>query len=328
MADKIRWGIMSTGRIAGVFADGLRNLPDAELVAVGSRSQETADAFGEKHQVPHRHASYEALANDPDVDLIYIATPHPLHAENSLMCLAAGKGVLCEKPFTMNGKEAEKVIAAARHYNKPLLEGMWTRFLPVMESIRAVLAAGTIGEVKMVSADFGFRGNFDPQNRYFNPALGGGSLLDIGVYSVSFASMILGTPTRIQSMAHLGSTGVDEQSSIQFGYAGDQMAALTTSIKTWTPLQAMIAGEKGYIHVAPRWYRSERFTIWRLGEPEEVYQTPIAGNGYHYEAAALMQMLREGQIESQIMPHAETLSVMQTLDAIRAQWGLKYPMEQ
>lgn len=221
---RTRWGIIGTGNIASQFARGLALLDDAELVAVGSRTAESAHEFGERFGARTRHASYADLASDPDVDAVYIATPHPLHLENTLLGLEAGKAVLCERPFAINAHQAEVMIATARKRGVFLMEAMWTRFLPHMVRLREIVASGAIGELRMLQADFGFRTSFNPQGRLFDPALGGGALLDVGIYPISLASMLLGTPTRVTSMAHLGATGVDEQSAIILGYGGGQLA--------------------------------------------------------------------------------------------------------
>jgi predicted dehydrogenase len=210
VADKTHWGIIGTGKIAKEFATGLAVLPEAELVAVGSRTAESANRFANMFGVPHRHASYEALVNDSNVDVVYVATPHSLHKENSLLCLQAGKAVLCEKPFTINAAEAETVIRLAREKKLFLMEAMWTRFIPLVVKVRQLLADRVIGDVQMLVADLGFLVDFDPLHRLFAPQLGGGALLDLGVYPVSLASMIFGPPSRITGMAQLGKTGVDE----------------------------------------------------------------------------------------------------------------------
>lgn len=327
MDDKIRWGILSTGWIANKFAEGLSVLPDAEIVAVGSRAQETADEFGDRFDVDHRHASYKALAEDPDVDVVYIGTPHSLHRESSVLCLEAGKAVLCEKPFAINAVEAQEVIALARHKRLFLMEAMWTRFLPIIVKVRELLAAGAIGEVHMLHADFGFRAEFDPQGRLFNPELGGGALLDVGIYSVSLASMIFGPPARIVSLAHLGQTGVDERAAVILGYDTGQLAVLSTAVRTDTPTEAVLMGSGGHIRIHAPWWHGTALTLSVEGREDEVISLPYEGNGYNIEAAAVMHCLRKGKLESDVMPLDETLAIMQTLDAIRAQWGLKYPME-
>ena len=323
---KIRWGILGTGNIAKQFARGLAVLPDADLAAVGSRALAGADGFGDEFDVPRRHPSYAALAGDPDVDAIYVATPHTLHCENSLLCLQAGKAVLCEKPFTVNAGEAEQVIDLAREKGLFLMEAMWTRFLPAMVKVRQLLAEGAIGEVGMLAADFGFRASFDPQSRLFDPHLGGGALLDVGVYPISLASMVFGTPSRISSMAHLGQTGVDEQAAMIFGYDQDRMAVLTAATRTNTPHEAILNGSEGRIRIDSPWWKPVALTLSVQGE-DRVLDLPFEGNGYNYEAVEVMDCMRGGKTESDVMPLDETLSIMQTMDRIRAQWGLRYPME-
>ena len=209
MTEPIRWGILGPGSIAHKFTGGLQATPAGELVAVGSRTQQRADAFADQYGAPNRHASYEALSTDPDIDAVYVATPHPFHQDNAILCLEAGKAVLCEKPFTINATEAGAVVACARANGVLLMEAMWSRYLPIMVQVRQWLDAGAIGEPLMVSADFGFRAGVNPAGRLFNPALGGGALLDIGIYVVSFAAMVLGSqPAQVAAAAHLGETAL------------------------------------------------------------------------------------------------------------------------
>ena len=327
MNDTLRWGILGTGKIARQFAAGLKNLSDAKLIAVGSRGAESANAFGEQFAVPRRHASYEALVSDPDVDVIYVATPHSCHQENTLLALAASKAVLCEKPFTINARGTEQVIAFARAKKLFLMEAMWTRCFPLMEKLRALLAAKSIGEVRMLTADFGFRAEYHEEPRLFSPAAGGGALLDVGVYPVSLASMIFGTPTRVVSHAQLGKTGVDEEAAIMLSHAQGELAVLSAAIRLETPQEAIIMGTAGRIRIHSPWWRPVAMTISREGRSDELMEFPFAGNGYQFEAAEVMTCLRAGKLESRVMPLDETLSVMRTLDAIRAQWGLRYPMD-
>lgn len=327
--DKVRWGILGAGRIANDFAMGLSVLPDAQLLAVGSRTQENADAFGGKHQIPHRHASYEALAADPEVDVIYVATPHPLHHANSMLCLQSGKAVVCEKPFTINAAEASSLVTYARTHKLFLLEGMWTRFLPVMVKVRELLAQGIIGEVRMVQADFGFRAGFNQAGRLFAPELGGGALLDVGVYVASFASMVLGpkAPLNVVSLAHLGETGVDEQSAFTLEYQNGTLAVLSCATRTASANEATILGTDGRIRVHSPFYHSTSITLTVYGKDEKVIDVPIDGNGFNYEAAEVMRCLRARKTESDVLPLDETVAVMQTLDRVRAPWGLTYPSE-
>ncbi len=326
MADPFRWGILGCGNIAKKFATGLQALDDAELVAVGSRTQENADRFADEFGADRRHASYEDLASDPDVDAIYVATPHPYHAENSILCLKSKKPVLCEKPFTLNKIQAEEVVALSRAENVFLMEAMWTRFLPLMVRVRELLAEDAIGDVRMVQADFGFRANVNPDGRLFNLALGGGGLLDVGVYAVSFASMLLGSPSSIASSAVIGETGVDEQAGITFTYPDGQMAMLSCAVRTRTPHEATIMGTDGYIRLHSSFWNGTKATLHRGNDVEEIDE-PYPGNGYNLEAAEVARCVRAGKIESDIIPHDESIAIVGTLDDIRAQWGLEYPME-
>ena len=327
MSDTIRWGILSTGSIAHSFAKGLASAKDAELVAVGSRTQEAADTFGDEFNVPRRHASYADLANDPDVDAIYVATPHSLHKENTMLCLEAGKAVLCEKPFTINAAETREMVELARKKQIFLMEAMWTRFIPLMCRVRELVAEGAVGEVRMVSADFGFRAGFNPEGRLFAPALGGGGLLDVGVYTISFASMILGRPTRVTGLCHLGESGVDEQAAVVLGYDAGRLALLSCGVRINTPHEATILGTDGQIRIHPAFWKPTDMTVRASGKDPEDMAIPFEGNGYNYQAEEVGHCLREGKTESSIMPLDESIEIMETMDEIRAQWGLKYPME-
>jgi predicted dehydrogenase len=326
MADKIRWGILGTGVIARKFATGLKAASGAELAAVGSRTQATANEFGNTFGVPRRHASYEELAHDPEIDVIYVSTPHPMHKDNSVLCLNAGKAVLCEKPFTINAIEAEAMISLARQKGLFLMEAMWTRYLPAVIKTRQLIADGILGEIRMIMADFGFRAEFDPQHRLFNPELGGGALLDAGVYPISFTSMIFGSPTQVTSLAQLGQTGVDEQSAYLLGYERGQLALLASAVRTDIPSEAIVMGTKGRIRLHSPIYCPTQLTLTLNGE-DEVIDAPLEGNGYNYQAVEVMNCLRAGKLESEIMPLDETLSIMKTMDQIRAPWDLKYPTE-
>lgn len=325
--EKLRWGILSTGNIAEQFAKGLAVLDDAELVAVGSRSQEAADAFGNKYNVPHRHPSYEALADDPEVDAIYVATPHTLHAQNTLLCLRAGKAVLCEKPFAINAVQAESMVREARERGVFLMEAMWTRYLPHIVRLRELIEQGTIGELRMLTANFGFRTEFNPATRLFDPKLGGGALLDVGIYPVSLASMLLGEPASVVSQAELGQTGVDEQSAFVFRYNGGQLALLSCAIRTTNVHEAIVYGTKGHIRINKPWWNLSSLTVAVDGQPEQTLSFDTVGNGYNYEAAEVAACLRADKTESATMPLDETLQLMRTMDSIRAQWGLRYPDE-
>lgn len=328
MADKFRWGICGTGMISHHFATGLKALPDAELVAVGSRAQKTAETFGREFGAKRCHASYEALADDPEVDAVYIGTPHPFHRPNTLLFLRAGKAVLCEKPFAVNRGEAEEMVAVARAERRFLMEAMWTRFLPTLVQTRDWLAKGVIGDPRMVYSDFGFRADWDPKSRLLDPNYAGGGLLDVGVYCVAMASMVFGgTPKRITSMAHLGKTGVDEQSAVVLGYDGGELAVLSSAVRTETPQDTVIMGTKGMIRLHPPFWCGTKATLTIHGKEPKEFELPLIGNGYNYEAAEVARCVRNGRLESETMPLGESLAIMGTMDAVRAQWGLKYPFE-
>ncbi len=327
MAEIVRWGIIGTGAIAKKFATALKHLPDAKLVAVASRSQVTADEFGRALDVEQRHASYDALVNDRQVDAVYVATPHSAHKENALAALAANKPVLVEKPFTINAREAAQVIDFARQRQLLVMEAMWTRFLPLYVRLRELLAQQVIGDVRLLTAEFGFKAGPTANRRLFDPALGGGALLDLGVYPVSVASMLFGTPTELAGVASLGTTGVDEQCAATLRYPQGQIAVIGCSLQADTAMEISLRGSAGSIRIhAPAW-KSTAFTLRRHGGKEEIVQCPFEGNGYQFEAIEFMNCLRENKLESATIPLAETLSIMGTLDRLRAQWGLRYPSE-
>lgn len=339
--EKIRWGAISTGWIVDKFAESLQVLPDHEMVAVGSRTQASADRFGDLWNIPNRYDSYQAVANDPDVDVVYIGTPHNLHYENTMMCLEAGKPVLVEKPFAVNAQQAREMIDLARSKNLFLMEAMWTRFQPVMVLVREWLEAGEIGDVRLVRASLSFEAPFDPAHRLFAPELAGGALLDVGIYPISFAYMVLGSPDSVASTATLCATNVDEHSTYFFKYASGAAAQLQSGTRVNVPVVAEVIGTKGYIRVHEPFINPRVVTLAKTSAPDvykeliytgNLYDTqmihvPTAGNGYNYEAAEVGRCLRAGETESPIMSLDESLDIMQTMDTIRAEWGLKYPGE-
>ena len=327
MPEKIRWGILGPGGIAHKFATGLKAVPDAEIIAVGSRDLQRADAFADTFNVPHRHGSYVELASNPEVDVVYVATPHPFHKACAMLCLEAGKAVLCEKPFTVDAEQAEALIACARKHKQFLMEAMWTRFIPIMVQVREWLADGVIGEPRMLTADFGNQVPMTVENmegRLFAPKLAGGALLDIGVYTVSLASMVFGAPTKIASLAHIGETGVDEQSGILLSYDSGQIANLSCAITTRTSQDARIFGTKGAIHI-PNFSRTTSATLEVIGKEPLQIEIPFTDNGFEYQVLEVINCLRAGKLESDVMPLDESLSIIKTMDTVRAQWGLEYP---
>ncbi|MFI5958441.1 Gfo/Idh/MocA family protein [Cryptosporangium sp. NPDC051539] len=322
MTTPLRWGILGTGGIARAFTSDLLTLPDHEVAAVGSRAAGTAEAFASAHTgagrpVPRAHGSYQALADDPDVDVIYVATPHSGHASAALTCIAGGKGVLVEKPFTMDVTEADEVISAARAAGVFCMEAMWTRFNPAITRIRELLAEGAIGEVRTVEADFGFPADYDPAGRLFAPELGGGALLDLGIYPISLASMILGEPSTVLATAGLAPTGVDANTGILLGYASDAVAVLHCSLSGLNPTRASITGTTGRIEIPPTFFRPESFTLVRRDAEPVTEEFVLPGLGYTFQAEEVARRIRAGETESPLMTLDETRSIMRTLDRAR-----------
>lgn len=325
--EKIRWGILATGKIAHKFAQGLQTLPGAIIQAVGSRSAESAKAFASTYHIPNVHTSYESLAADPSVDVIYVATPHPGHKENTLLCLNNGKHVLCEKPFAVNAIEAEIMVSEAREKGLFLMEAMWTRFMPANVELRKILKDALIGDIRMLTADFGFSSEFNPLARTYNPDLAGGALLDVGIYPISYAYMIFGQePSHISSTASICSTGVDDQSAYLFGYKNGAIARLSSSVAVETSKEAVIHGNKGMIRI-PLFWKANELHIQQEGKEAVTYKFPYPSTGLQFQAKETMNCIRDGKTESTIMPLDETLQIMRMLDQLRAQWGMKYPME-
>lgn len=323
----VKWGILGTGKIAKRFMQAAFYVPEAQVVAVGSREQHTADQFGAQYGVPKRYGSYDALLSDPEVEIVYVATPHTLHAENTLAALQAGKHVLCEKPFTLNAQQAERVIQAARASGKFVMEGMWTRCFPVVREIVRRIQAGELGEIRYLQADFGFRPAFNPASRLFAPELGGGALLDVGVYPVALAFLVLGAPTQIVSHATLGATGVDELCSVLFLYDNGAQAVLSASLQVEMPKQANICGTLARIHMPTPWWKpSEAYLVRNDGTTEHLLY-PYEGDGLQFEIRHVHDCLHQGLTESPRMPLDETLAIMRVLDMLRAQWGVRYPSE-
>lgn len=326
MEHKVRWGIMATGAIAHKFATGLQAVPEAELVAVGSRSQEAADRFADEFSAAHRHASYEALARDPDVEIVYVASPHPFHKANTLLCLDHGKAVLCEKPFAINEAQAREMVASARQKKLFLMEAMWTHCFPAIHKVQELISQGVIGEVRLMRAEFCFRAGINPNGRLFDLKLGGGGLLDVGVYTVALAHLIYGQePREILSMAHIGETGVDEQAVMLMRYEAGAMALLTCAVRTSTPHEAAIFGTEGHIRIPHCFWQPDKIILCKDKEEEMTFER--LGNGYSFEAREAGRCLRQGLLESPVMPWEKTLDIVRTMDKVRSQWGLKYPGE-
>jgi predicted dehydrogenase len=321
MTGRLGWGLIGTGGIAATFAADLTLTESGRVAAVGSRHMDSANRFADRLNIPNRHASYEALVADPDVDVVYVATPHPMHHADALLALRAGKPVLVEKAFTMNAAEAEELVATARAESLFLMEAMWTRFLPHIAEIRRLLREEALGEIVTVTADHGQWFAQDAGFRLFAPELGGGALLDLGVYPVSFASMVLGKPDRIVTLIDRAFTGVDGQTSMLFGYASGAQAVLTCTLSAKTPTRGAIVGTDARIEIDGDFYAPTSFdVISRTGERTR-FEALQEGRGLWHEAEEVARCLREGLLESPLMPLDESVEIMQTMDAVLAQAG-------
>jgi len=318
MTEPLRWGLIGTGWIADSFAADLAFTDSGRAVAVGSRRIETANSFADRFEIPNRHGSYEELVADPEVDVVYVATPHPLHHPNALLALGAGKPVLVEKAFTMNAAEARELVAAARAEKLFLMEAMWTRFLPHIAQIRRLIAEGALGEIVTVSADHGQWFAKDPEFRLFAPELGGGALLDLGVYPVSFASMLLGAPSTIAALIEPAFSGVDGQTSMLFGYDSGAQAVLSCTSLAKSPTRAAIVGTEARIEIDGDFYSPSSFTLTTRSGEETRYDEPHRGRGLWYQADEVARCLQGGLLESPLMPLDESVSIMQTMDAVLA----------
>ena len=317
--EPLRWGLIGSGLIAGAFAKDMAVTDSGRVVAIGSRNQESADRFADEFHISNRHASYEALVTDPAVDVVYVATPHPMHHDSALLALDAGKPVLVEKAFTMNALEARELVDSARSKGLFLMEAMWTRFLPHIAEVRHLLASGALGDVVAVMADHGQWFAKDPAFRLFAPELGGGALLNLGVYPVSFASMVLGKPAQVAALITQAFTGVDGQTSMLFGYDGGAQAILTCTSSAKSPTRAAIVGTEARIEIDGVFYAPSSFTLISRDGSADRFEPPHEGNGLHYEADEVARCLRAGLLESPLMPLDETIAIMETMDRVLAQ---------
>ena len=327
MAEKIRWGILATGWIADLFVKDLL-LTGHSITAVGSRTEESAKRFAKEFGIANAHGSYAALAADPNVDVIYIATPHPHHVAAAKMALHAGKHILVEKPFTINAREAAEIVALAKTKNLVVLEAMWTRFLPHMRRIREIIAARTIGDIRSLIADHTQKLPEDPKHRLNDLALGGGALLDLAIYPISFAWDILGKPAAIKASATFKATGADAQVATIFHYGSGAIATTLSSSDSAGSNRASIAGTKGRIEIDHVWYTPTTFRVYDSSNSViETFDGAVEGRGMQFQADEAERLIASGVTAGEILPPAQSVEIMQTLDEIRAQIGLKYPSE-
>ncbi|WP_435738473.1 Gfo/Idh/MocA family oxidoreductase [Cellulosimicrobium sp. PMB13] len=325
-APTVRWGILGAGGIASSFAEAVRRHTQSRVASVGSRDRVRAERFATSHGVPTTHEGYEALVEDPQVDVVYVATPHSHHHEHALLAIHAGKHVLVEKAFTRNEAEAREVLDAAREAGVFVMEAMWTRFLPHVAALRGVIARGEIGDVVNLSADHGQLFAFDPAHRLYAAELAGGALLDLGVYPVSFAHDLLGAPSSVTAVGALTETGVDGQVSIVLGYEGGAQATLSTTLWSRTATGAVISGTAGRIEVEGAFYAPTSFRVVR-NDGSSWFYDGFSGEGKQYQAAEVARRVTAGETQSPRMSWDGTLEVMRTLDEVRRQVGVVYPGE-
>ncbi|MEV4995204.1 Gfo/Idh/MocA family protein [Streptomyces niveus] len=322
-----RWGVLATGGIAATFTGDVQAMAGAEVVAVASRSESSAKAFADRFGIPRAYGDWAGLVADPDVDIVYVATPHSAHRAAAGLALEAGKPVLCEKAFTLNAREAGELVALAGERGLFLMEAMWMYCSPVVRRMTELIADGAIGEVRTVQADFGLQGPFAPEHRLRDPALGGGALLDLGVYPVSFAQLILGEPDRVQADALLSPEGVDLNTGMLLGWDSGATALLSCSVTARTASTATVTGTAGRIELPSGFFHPDAFMLHREGRDPERHAVESPLTGMQHEAAEVSRCLRAGEKESPLVPLAGSLAVMRTLDAVRERVGVRYPVD-
>jgi predicted dehydrogenase len=310
------WGILGAGRIADKFCEALNFTEGAAVYAVASRNAENAQAFASKHKATVCYNNYTDLVNDPNVDVVYIATPHAFHYEHTMLCLQHNKAVLCEKPLSLNSIQSTEMTAVATKQQLFLMEGLWTRFMPFTEKILTLIAEDSIGVVKHIQADFGFAVPFNADSRMYNKALGGGSVLDIGIYPIFLATLILGSPIKVQAIVTPTITGVDETATMQLQYANGASAQLLSTVAYNTPITATIIGTKGRIHIQNPWFKATDITLILNDGATETFSMPHQCNGFEYEIAHVMQCLHNGWLQSPKVPHSLTLQISSIMDEV------------
>ena len=320
------WGVAGPGRIAGRFAEAMTMVPGGRIVAVASRSIERADAYADRFGVARRYDDFGHLAADADVDIVYVATPHNRHESDTLRFLAAGKHVLVEKPIALNAAQARRMVDAARANGVFLMEAVWSRFLPAYSLLYELLGQDRIGEVRMVEADFGFRRPVEPSNRLFNAELGGGALLDLGIYPVQLCTSVLGVPERSSGFGSIGETGVDELVVGVLDHGAGRMGLIKAALRLPMPCTARISGTEGSIELPARMHCPEALTL-NTPEGSETLDGRWNGDGLRFEIEHVQDCLAEGRTESAVMPLAESVDIAATLDAIRSDLGVVYPGE-
>jgi len=318
----VRWGVVGPGRIASKVVRDFPHVPGAEVVAVASRSAERAKAFATEHGIERVHDSYRAILEDDAVDVLYIATPHPQHRAVTLAALRAGKAVLVEKAFTVTPAATREIVELATETGVFAMEAMWTRFMPIVVRVRELVAAGAVGAVQAVQADLGVSAPVDPADRFYNPAIGGGALFDVGVYPISFAQMMLGTPVSVTAHGTLAPSGVDVEEAVLLGYPDGRSASLFASLRCPTPGQARVFGTAGWIDVLPRFHHPATLVLHRAGREPETVTLPPTGGGYTHELREVTECVAAGRPESAVMPLADTVTVQDLMRQVADQLGM------
>lgn len=324
MNSKIKWGIIGLGNIANKFAGDLQLSKNAILYGIASRNIEKAKKFSQKYNSIKYYGSYEELAKNPEIDVIYIATPHTFHFENTMMCLKYGKSVLCEKPLGVNADEVKTMLNEARSKKIFLMEALWTRFIPATEKLIEMIRDKIIGDIIFIRSDFGFKGDLNLEGRVYNKKLGGGSLLDIGIYPIYLSLLTLGLPTNIKVMARMTQTEVDSYCAMLFDYDNSSKAILESTLEADTPTEAYIYGSKGLIKLHSRFHHSEKISLYQNGELKEVFDMKYKGEGYLYEIEEVNKCLKENSVESIKLPHSVSLNLITLLDKVKNKIGLGY----
>ncbi|MCW0215436.1 MAG: Gfo/Idh/MocA family oxidoreductase [Pseudonocardia sp.] len=319
----VRWGIVGPGRIAAKVVQDFPHVPGAEVVAVASRSKERATAFAAEHTIPTAHGSYRAILDDPDVDVLYVATPHPQHRAISLAALRAGKALLVEKAFTVTPGATREIADLARERGIFVMEAMWTRFQPAVVRMQELIADGAIGDVVSVQVELGAKQNADPDDRFYSPALGGGALFDLTVYPISFAQMVLGTPDTVYAHGLLSASGVDVEESVLLGYADGRTATAFASLRCQSPGMARVVGTDGWIEVLPRFHHPSTIVLSRNGDDPETITRPASGAGYSHELVEVTECYAAGRTESAVLPLADTIAVQDIMAAVAEQLGME-----
>lgn len=318
----VRWGVVGPGRIAAKVVRDFPHVPGAEVVAVASRSLERAQAFSAKHGIGRAHGSYRAIVDDADVDVLYIATPHPQHRAVALAALRAGKAVLVEKAFTVTPKATREIVDLARETGVFAMEAMWTRFQPAIVAMQALIADGAIGTVQSVQADLGAQHPTDPADRFYDLTVGGGALFDVGVYPISFAQMVLGTPETVTAHGALAPSGVDVEEAVLLGWPDGRSASLLASLRCATPGTARVVGTGGWIEVPPRFHHPSSLVLARNGHEPEIIEARPAGAGYSHELREVTECVAAGRGESTVMPLDDTVAVQEVMATVAEQLGM------